>query len=115
VIKQILLVAAGGALGSAARYLAGVGVEHLAGRAVPLGTLAVNVAGCFIGGVLLARYPGEPMRLLVVTGFLGGLTTFSAFGMETVALWQKGHPAAAIANVAATLLAGLASVALGCW
>lgn len=110
-----LWVAMGGALGSVARFGVGrlarmVGGTLMAG-AVPLGTLIVNVVGCFFAGVLGARgLQGSPF---LMTGVLGGFTTFSAFGLETWQIGQLIGPGAAALNVAVQLIAGLAGVGLG--
>lgn len=124
---NLALVALGGALGSAARY--GVGLlalrfVHSPGgegwRAFPFATLAVNVLGCFAGGLLLGgrlagRGQDDPARALLITGVLGGLTTFSAFGIETIVLAQQGRAGLAGLNVAANVLLGLSAAALGAW
>lgn len=81
---------AGAGLGGLLRWLIGLGVERLS-PAIPLGTLFVNLAGCFFAGVtagwleLHADLPRE-IRIFLITGFLGGFTTFSAFALETAAL-----------------------------
>ena len=82
----------------------------------PLGTLLVNCVGGLLIGVALAwfaRTPNELLRLLLVTGFLGGLTTFSAFTGESLTLLQRGDVGWALAHSAAHLLGALASCALG--
>lgn len=118
---QVLLVALGGALGGMARLAVGAAVGRRLGTAFPWGTLAVNLSGALAIG-LLAGGLGLPLAgaeghawLLAVIGLLGGYTTVSSFSLQTLALWQEGRPAAATANVLATLLAGLAAVALGAW
>ena len=109
-----LLVGIGGALGSMARYGVGLAVQA---TTFPYATLIVNAIGCFCIGLALpdleraASLPPET-RLLAVVGFLGGFTTFSAFGSESVALMKLGL-APALANVAANLMLGLAAVAIG--
>jgi CrcB protein len=116
-----LLVAAGGAAGSVARHLVG---QALAGRAagvgLPLGTLAVNVAGSLVLGLVLALAPDRPdgaARLLVGVGLCGGFTTFSALSAEVVALAGRGAVGRAAAyaglSLAAGVLATLAGLALG--
>ncbi|MCH7344057.1 fluoride efflux transporter CrcB [Pelomonas sp. CA6] len=82
----------------------------------PLGTLAVNVLGGLLIGMALewlGRHPDEMLRLLLVTGFLGGLTTFSAFTGESLALLQRGQPGMALAHALAHLLGSLGAAALG--
>ena len=111
-----LLVFAGGGLGAVLRYGVGRFAIH-SGWAPPLATLAVNVAGCLIMGLLaggFARGAGaEPWRLFLLTGMLGGFTTFSAFGLDTLSLWQRGAMGSAAAYVAASLILSLGAVALG--
>ncbi|HYW32829.1 MAG TPA: fluoride efflux transporter CrcB [Gemmatimonas sp.] len=122
-MRALLLVGGGGFLGSVARYLvfrALHSVTPAAGplRAFPLGTLAVNVVGCLIIGALLAvgeREPGwsDSARLFLLTGILGGFTTFSAFGLDTFTLVRDGRPALAAANVLLQVGGGLAAVWAG--
>jgi CrcB protein len=104
------LVMLGGALGAAARYhLAG-----LFGRGFPWGTLAVNLAGCFLIAIVVARFAeGEPWRLFLAVGLLGGFTTFSAFALETVELIDGGRIAAALLYVLASVAGGLIAFAGG--
>lgn len=109
-----LLVALGGALGSMARYGVGLAVHS---TTFPYATLIVNVAGCLCIGLALptierAASMTPEFRQLVVVGFLGGFTTFSAFGSETIALMRLGA-GVALLNVAANVVAGLAAVAIG--
>jgi CrcB protein len=116
---NILLVGAGGLAGSVARYLVGVWVQSLSGNAwIPYGTLAVNVVGCFLIGLVAGlaetrQFLGEGTRALVVIGLLGGFTTFSAFGYETIAMVREGHMAAAAANVGLQVALGLTAVWIG--
>jgi len=104
-----LLVALGGALGSVARH--GLGLL-LAGLA-PAGTLAANLLGCGLIGYLHVRLGAEPARALLVTGFCGGFTTWSAFGLETARLAADGRLAAAAGYAALTLFLCLGAVAAG--
>lgn len=111
---NVLLVGLGGLLGSVSRY--GVAVlGSRAGTSFPWGTLAVNLAGGLAVGALVPFLDGlgERWRLLVVTGFLGGFTTFSAFGLESHALVARGQTGLAALYVAATVLLGLGAVWLG--
>jgi fluoride exporter len=118
-VTKILLVGVGGFLGSVARYLLGGYAQQLSGGAsFPYGTLAVNVLGCFVIGFLaeLAEARGvfsPESRALVFVGLLGGFTTFSAFGNETVNLLRDGQTPLALANVAAHIVIGLGAVWLG--
>jgi fluoride exporter len=110
----VLLVLVGGAVGAPLRYLTDVFVQRLHGTAFPWGTWTVNVVGAFVLGVVAAAGP-DWIVTLTGTGFCGALTTFSTFGYETVRLTEEGETAAAVANVAASLLTGLAAAALGWW
>lgn len=97
-MKQVILVALGGALGSALRYGVTLATVRFWGAGFPWGTLAVNVVGGLAMGVLAARYgpAQESMRLLVGVGVLGGFTTFSAFSLETVRLMGQAPGLAAL-------------------
>lgn len=104
-----LLVALGGALGSSARF--GLGLLLLG--AAPLGTLAVNTLGCGLMGYLQARLGTEPLRLLFMTGFCGGFTTWSAFSLETLTLAQEGRLGAAALYTGGTVVLAFAALGLG--
>ncbi|MDO1583764.1 fluoride efflux transporter CrcB [Rhizobium oryzicola] len=111
---NVLLVAFGGAVGSVCRYLTGVFMTRLYGPMFPWGTLTVNVLGSFAIGFLtelVARRlnASMEMRLLIVTGFLGGYTTFSSFSLDTVALMERGASAAAVSYVVVSLVVSLAA------
>ena len=121
-MATLLWVMLGGALGAAARFGTAELVGRLIGRsAVPLATLLVNVVGCLIVGYAAAVYLGERRaawtilenRPLVVTGFCGALTTFSAFGFEVIDLLQRRGPTWAAGLVALHLVLGLSAVWLG--
>ena len=118
-MKALALVALGGALGSVARYLLSGWVLQLAPAArFPWGTFTVNVVGCLVAG-LAAGYLlrgdalGADARVFVFAGLLGGFTTFSAFGVETVALLRKGEVLVAGLNVAGSVAVALAALWLG--
>jgi CrcB protein len=114
---DVALVGAGGALGSVARYLVGLTLAALLGPALPYGTFAVNVTGSFAAGLLLGvaevRDVTTAMRLVLLTGFLGGYTTFSAFSIETVRLAEQQGLLGGATNVAANLVLGLGAAVLG--
>ncbi len=118
-MKGALIVALGGAIGSVARYkLSGYILHHTVDWRFPAGTFAVNVVGCLVAGVLagLAEkhdYFSPDVRLLLFTGLLGGFTTFSAFGLETMFLLKRGDVWVAVANVVLSVVAGLAALWLG--
>lgn len=111
-------VALGGALGALARYGVSLAFQRPSGSAtVPYATLAVNVVGCLAAGAALAFFERHPSpthtRLFVLTGLLGGFTTFSAFGVETLALQREGRTTFAAANVVLNLVLGLGAALLG--
>ncbi len=99
-LNNIFLVASGGALGSVIRFL----INHFASKGLfPWSTVIVNLGGCILAGILagLANRIHFPLQLkyLIFTGFLGGFTTFSAFGLDTVLLWIDGQKLIALYNV----------------
>ena len=117
-----ILVIAGGALGSLCRYLVGLATLRAFGPGWPVGTFAVNVAGSFLIGLLseliLRRFGGSvELRLLLITGFLGGFTTFSAFSLDAVSLYDRasmlGAAVYVMASVGLSLAALLGGLALG--
>jgi CrcB protein len=110
----LLLVLLGGAVGAPLRYLTDVSVQRLHGTSFPWGTWTVNVVGSFVLGVVAASSP-DWLATLAGTGFCGALTTFSTFGYETVRLAEEGETRTAVANVAASLAAGLTAAAAGWW
>jgi CrcB protein len=117
-VRGLLAVAVGGALGSVARYGVGLAVQRALGASFPWGTLAVNVVGCFLIGVVLHAADerggiAPTTRLFLATGLLGGFTTFSAFGLETFLLARGRDLLVASANVGASVALGLAAVWLG--
>lgn len=118
-LSHLLLVGVGGFLGSVARYLTGVLAQRLVPVGVfPLGTLSVNLLGCFAIGVAgrwveLQPSPDPTVRLFVLVGLLGGFTTFSAFAAESVGLLQAGHAGRAAVNVLVQVGLGLVAAALG--
>lgn len=119
-MNNVLLVAAGGAIGASARHLVGVASLRVFGASFPYGTLIVNVLGCLVMGVfvglLAARFQGsEALRLFVATGFLGGFTTFSAFSLDFTVLWDRGETGLAIGYVAVSVLVSLSALAAGMW
>ncbi len=107
-----LLVAAGGAAGSLARW----GVGLLAAGCGPWPTLAINAAGSLLIGAL-AGWAGKPAWAgpLLMTGLCGGFTTFSAYSLHTLELWQADRPGAAAGYAAGTVAASFVAVAAGWW
>ena len=118
-MKAIFLVGTGGFIGSVLRYLFSGWVFRLLDKPwFPAGTLAVNVLGCLVigllGGIAEQRRIFAPeFRLFVFIGILGGFTTFSAFADETASLVQNGHGAAALLNIALQVMVALFAVWVG--
>ena len=118
-LKQLLIVAFGGAIGSVLRYkLGGIALHHTQGWNLPVSTLSVNIAGCFAIGILAALVEHHDLfspsiRLLLFTGLLGGFTTFSAFGYEGVFLLRRGLVSIAAGYVILSVAGGLFAVFLG--
>lgn len=115
-MTRVLMVAAAGGLGALARWGLSSALQRLSPATFPGGTLAVNLMGCFLLGLLaelsLERTPlGDHARYVVLVGFLGAFTTFSTFGYETLALLREGAVVRAALNVG--LSVGLGVVA--CW
>jgi fluoride exporter len=115
---KLLLIAAGGAVGTLLRYLVSGWGQSLVGGWFPLGTLIVNVTGCLLIGVLGAYFAGpqlvrEEYRMAVMIGALGAFTTFSTFGFETFALARDGELRWALANLLLSNGLGLVGVWLG--
>lgn len=113
-----LLVMAGGCLGAASRYGVGLLTARLWGTNFPWGTLLVNLAGCFIIGLLFAladrsRLLTPDVRLLLITGYLGALTTFSSFALETVNAGRAGLMLQSLANILVNNIGGLFLTYLG--
>jgi len=109
--SEVALVAFGGGFGATLRFLIGrVSETYLASLTFPLATLFINVLGCFLIGCvaeLSARGGISPhARLLIVTGILGGFTTFSAFGLETITLLRSGLVGMALSYVTVSVIGG---------
>lgn len=118
-MQNVLLVGLGGFIGSAGRYLVSGWVQQMVDKPLlPFGTLAVNVIGCLLigllGGLAEVREIMHPnARMFVMVGMLGGFTTFSTFGYETFALGRDGESLLALANIAAQVVVGLFAVWAG--
>jgi len=119
VVKQILIVALGGAVGSVLRYkLGGFALHHTQSWNFPVSTFSVNLAGCFAIGILAALVEHHDLfspstRLLLFTGLLGGFTTFSAFGYESAFLLRRGLVSIAAGYVLLSVFGGLLAVGVG--
>ena len=115
--SALIAISLGASLGAVLRWLLGVGMNHLL-PALPLGTLAANLVGGYLVGVAVALFAQSPQlppewRLFVITGFLGGLTTFSTFSAEVVAALNQGRLGWAAATVSAHVLGSLGMTLLG--
>ncbi|QLF70625.1 fluoride efflux transporter CrcB [Peteryoungia desertarenae] len=117
-MAHVLLVALGGAIGSVLRFLTGMLALRLMGPNFPWGTLTVNVVGSFaiglISHLILTRLGGsEALRLLLITGVLGGFTTFSAFTLDTIALAERGAVVAPLVYVLASVCLSIGAAVAG--
>lgn len=118
-MPNVLLVGIGGFLGAVARYALGGWVQRAApGPLFPYGTLAVNLLGCFLIGVLAGLVETRGVlspesRVFLLIGVLGGFTTFSTFGYETLQLFRDGQSLYGFLNIGASVLLGLGAVWLG--
>lgn len=117
-MNLIWLVAAGGAVGSVLRYLLAGAVQRTQGSPFPLGTVLVNIIGCFLIGLLYVWIierdgPKAEWRALLMVGVMGGFTTFSSFSLETVTLAMQGNYGSAALNVTVSVIACLLGTLLG--
>lgn len=116
--KELAWIAAAGAVGTLARFSIAAAVQNYSGAKFPWGTLAVNIIGCFLFGLvfILAEerniIPAQ-VKVIVLTGFMGAFTTFSTFGFETTALIHSGDWGYAILNIVGQNLAGIVAVTMG--
>jgi len=121
VMTNVFLVMLGGSIGALSRYGVSLLAVKLFGTRFPWGTLIVNLIGCFFIGLAFAlaerssSIMSPSMRLLFVTGYLGGLTTFSTYAVETTNALGAQNSISAILNVAANNLLGVGLVLLGMW
>src|SRR4051812_11729477 len=112
-------VMAGGALGSLARHLVNAAITRAFGQSVPWAVATVNITGCAIIGVLAGALAAQrvqlsvPARAFVFVGVLGGYTTFSSFGLDTLTLVREGQALSAFLNVTGQVVVGIAAVFAG--
>ena len=115
-----LAVAIGGALGSVARYALSSWIFDITSQKFPYATLIVNVAGSFVMGILFvviverAALPAE-MRSLLMIGFIGAFTTFSAFSLDALGLWQNGHVLMSVIYMITTVILCLVAISTAIW
>ena len=117
-IKALLIVGMGSFVGGALRYALSIYMKHFCGQGFPWGTLAVNLIGCFVFGIVFALFSKHgttvhPWCLLLTTGLCGGFTTFSTFAHESIQMLQGGNIAPFAAYVTTSIVVGLAMVAIG--
>lgn len=114
---QVVAVGAGGALGALCRFAATSALAPIMGAAAAVGS--INVAGCFLAGIVWSTPTGGVLTPLVrvglTVGFLGGFTTWSSFAVDVVALWRAGSVGPAVALAGTTVLACLGAAAAGAW
>ena len=117
-MDRYMMVMLGGATGSLTRYVVGTAIMNRMGGRFPVGTVFINVTGCFLIGFLMTLLterlqPHPNWRFLLVVGFLGGYTTFSSFEWETLSLMRDGSRWLGLLNAAGSVLLGYAAVWLG--
>lgn len=118
-MRLALLVGAGSFIGGICRYLLSLFIQSKSGTPFPYGTLVVNLTGCLIIGCLYGISEKWPLsseaKLLLVTGILGGFTTFSAFSAESVFLIKDGRFVSSLLYILVSVIGGLSLTALGAW
>jgi CrcB protein len=117
-LNNLLVVVLGGGIGAGLRFLAATYVTRLYSGSFPLGTFLINVTGSFLIGILMTLFLNRPgfnpaWRLFLVTGVLGGYTTFSSFEWETLTTLKGGAPLAAMLNVILSVSLGFFGVWMG--
>lgn len=117
-IKNLLLIALGGGLGSVLRYLANINIGKICPFKLYYATFLVNIIGClfiglFIGYLQKNNTNNESIKLLLITGFCGGFTTFSTFGLENFNLLQSQNYITSLLYIAASIIIGIAFVGVG--
>ncbi len=117
-VKMLLAVAAGGAVGAVGRYLVVSAVGHIFGTGFPLGTIVVNVVGSFVLGALIEALalvwsPSPELRAMVVVGVLGAFTTFSTFSMDVVLLYERGALGQVALYIGASVILSIGAFFLG--
>lgn len=111
---------AGGGIGAALRHAVNIGAARLLGTGLPFGTMTVNVVGSLVMGLFAAYFAfkgdaSQHWRLFLTTGILGGFTTFSAFSLDVVLLYERGQTLAAAGYVAFSVVVSIAALLVGLW
>jgi CrcB protein len=114
----VVLVFVGGGLGAIARYGVSIGVARIVATSFPLPTLLINIIGSFAMGLVVAWFAmrgegGQDLRLFLTTGVLGGFTTFSAFSLETMLLYERGDVGLALLYVLLSVVVSVLALAAG--
>lgn len=117
-IKNLILIALGGGLGSMLRYLANINIGKIWPFKLYYATFLVNIIGCLIIGLIIGYLQkndtnNESLKLLLITGFCGGFTTFSTFGLENFNLLQSQNYITSLIYIAASIIIGIAFVGVG--
>ncbi len=118
--STIAAVAAGGAIGSVARYGVNIGAGHFLGPQYPWGTIIVNIVGSFLMGVLIVKFSqmdgvSNNLRSFFTTGVLGGFTTFSAFSLDAATIFERGETISALTYVLASVILSILALFAGLW
>lgn len=117
--KTLFLIGSGGFAGTVCRYLVTTYLTRLIPLSFPFGTFAVNIAGCFIIGLVMGlsfqSTVSSQVRLLVATGFCGGFTTFSTYSLEIFELYQRGEAGTSLLYLLSSIAAGLLFLWVGLW
>ncbi len=119
-MKQLLILAVGGALGTVARYGSTLFIEKFAIRPFPLGTIGINIIGSFLMGLIFVfilekNHLEDIWRLPLMVGFLGAYTTFSTFALDTVKLLEQQHVLVAMIYILSSVLFTVLAIFLGMW
>jgi CrcB protein len=117
-MKTILLIGLGGGIGSIMRYLTSMLVAKQVSSVFPWATFVVNIIGCLVAGIILGvlerqQVLNSDLKFLLITGFCGGYTTFSAFSVENIQLLQSGHSLIALLYISISILLGVMAVWVG--
>lgn len=117
-MMQILAIAAGGATGAVLRHFLNTGILAVTGATFPLGILVINVLGSLVMGLLAGFFahvhePSQTLKVFLTVGVLGGFTTFSAFSLDAVLLWERGEVLQSLAYVLCSVVFSIAALAAG--